>query len=200
VLARQYAWDNRERYQGVWWVRGETRETLLDDLIALGSRFNAKIAEVPDRAAAAQIVLDHIGRERPGEKPWLLVYDNVESPEAIDGLTPRAGAHVLITTRWADWYGHAEEVPVDVFPPEVAVRLPARRHRPHRCASRGAAGGGAGPAAAGARPCGGLHAPHRHRLRRLCQAGGRAAAEGAEGRRLRHPGVRHLRPRHRQGR
>jgi hypothetical protein len=33
VLAQQYAWDSRERYQGVWWLRAETRETLLDDLI-----------------------------------------------------------------------------------------------------------------------------------------------------------------------
>src|SRR5262249_22263736 len=97
-----------------------TRETLLDDLIALGSRFNDKIAEMPDRAAAAQIVLDHIAQTE-WEKPWLIVYDNVESPDAIDNLTPRAGAHVLLTTRWADWHGHAEEVRVDVFPAEVAI-------------------------------------------------------------------------------
>jgi hypothetical protein len=50
VLAKQYAWMSRERYEGVWWLRAETRETLLDDLIALGSRFIDKIAEMPDRA------------------------------------------------------------------------------------------------------------------------------------------------------
>ena len=33
VLAREYAWRERARYYGVWWLRAETRETLLDDLI-----------------------------------------------------------------------------------------------------------------------------------------------------------------------
>src|SRR5262249_31013439 len=106
VLAQQYAWDNRARYQGVWWLRAETRETLLDDLIALGTHFNPAVAGIPDRAAAAQVALDHIA-QTSWEKPWLLVYDNAESPEQIKRLTPVNGAHMLITTRWADWYGHA---------------------------------------------------------------------------------------------
>ncbi len=31
VLAREYAWYERENYRGVWWLRAEKRETLLDD-------------------------------------------------------------------------------------------------------------------------------------------------------------------------
>jgi hypothetical protein len=38
VLAQEYGWRNRERYRGVWWLRAEQPETLLDDLIQLGSR------------------------------------------------------------------------------------------------------------------------------------------------------------------
>ncbi len=120
VLAREYAWRQREAYRGVWWVRAETRETLLDDLIELGERFIPGIKDVPDRAQAARATLDFIDQVH-FETPWLFVYDNVESPADIEKLTPRGGAHVLITTRWPDWYGHASELAVDVFSPEAAL-------------------------------------------------------------------------------
>jgi hypothetical protein len=42
-------------------------------------------------------------------------------PADIEKLTPRASAHVLITTRWSDWFGFAEALPVDIFSPEVAI-------------------------------------------------------------------------------
>jgi hypothetical protein len=120
VLAQEYAWRNRGRYHGVWWIRAEKSETLLDDLVELGARFIPGIREVPDRAQAAHAALDHIAQMRAG-KPWLLVYDNVEQPGDIARLTPTGGAHVLITTRWPDWHGHAVELPVDVFSPPLAV-------------------------------------------------------------------------------
>jgi hypothetical protein len=52
VLAKEYAWRNRGRYQGVWWVRAEKRETLLDDLIELGARFIPDLKEVAERETA----------------------------------------------------------------------------------------------------------------------------------------------------
>jgi hypothetical protein len=122
VLAKEYAWRNRGRYQGVWWVRAETRETLLDDLIALGSRFIGGLDEVPEREQAARAAIEHL--EQDGwEKPWLVVYDNVDEPRALDKLTPRTGAQVLITTRWSEWGRIAAPVKVGVFPPEVAARF-----------------------------------------------------------------------------
>jgi hypothetical protein len=122
VLAQEYAWRNRARYHGVWWIRAEKSETLLDDLIELGARFIPGLKEVPDRAQAAHAALDHIAQIQ-AERPWLLVYDNVEQPGDITKLTPRDGAHVLITTRWPEWHGHAEELPVGVFPPPLAVEF-----------------------------------------------------------------------------
>jgi tetratricopeptide (TPR) repeat protein len=124
VLAKEYAWRNRDRYQGIWWLRAERRETLADDLIELGARFIPGLSEVPDRDKAARQALDWI--EQAGfAKPWLLVYDNVEEPDHIEGLTPRTGAHVLITTRWSDWGGaapvKAAPVTVGVFPPDTAA-------------------------------------------------------------------------------
>ncbi len=122
VLAKEYAWRNRARYQGVWWIRAERRETLADDLIELGARFIPGLKEVPERDKAARRALDWI--EGAGfEKPWLLVYDNVEEPGHIDGLTPRTGAHAILTTRWSDWSRAAAPVAVGVFPPDVAANF-----------------------------------------------------------------------------
>ena len=120
VLAREYAWRNRARYQGVWWVRAERRETLADDLIELGTRFIPSLKQMPERDRAARRALDSL--EQAGfEKPWLLVYDNVEEPGQIEGLAPRTGVHVLLTTRWSDWGRTAAPVEVGVFPPDVAA-------------------------------------------------------------------------------
>jgi tetratricopeptide (TPR) repeat protein len=123
VLAQEYAWRNRGRYQGVWWIRAEKSETMLGDLVELGARFIPGIREVPDRAQAAHAALAYIANMRAG-KPWLLVYDNVEQPGDIDRLTPTEGAHVLITTRWSDWRGQAAApVKVGVFAPDVAAQF-----------------------------------------------------------------------------
>ena len=54
---------------------------------------------------------------------WLLVYDNVPAPDAIADLLPSAGARVLITSRFSDWSEVADEVALDVLPPEEAVAL-----------------------------------------------------------------------------
>ncbi len=140
VLAQEYAWRTRERYCGVWWLRAEKRETLLDDLIELGARLIPGIKELPEREQAARTTLDFLG-QTGFEKPWLIIYDNVEQPGDIAQLTPRMSAHILITTRWSDWYGQAAELPVDVFTPEAAVEflLEHARHADAQPAQRLAA-------------------------------------------------------------
>ena len=120
TLAIQYAWENRERYAGAWWLGADGPAGIVDGLVALGATFNPALAEVQDRAEAARWTLAFLA-DGGFEKPWLLLYDNVEQPKALDGLLPRAGAHVLITTRWPDWQGRAAAVPLGVFAPDEAV-------------------------------------------------------------------------------
>jgi hypothetical protein len=124
TLAREYAWRNQRTYGGIWWLEAEKRHGRLDELVTglieLGERLIPGIQHMPDRDKAARAVLDYIEDSR-FEQPWLLVYDNVENPRDLDGWTPRAGAHILITTRWQNWRGQAAELPVDVFTPEVAA-------------------------------------------------------------------------------
>ncbi|MEW8702013.1 MAG: toll/interleukin-1 receptor domain-containing protein [Candidatus Thiodiazotropha sp.] len=133
LLAKQYAWLHSEGFKGLWWARGERRQTLIDDLVTLGARLIPGLAENPDLEAAARATLDQLAydgaQDYPGAKPWLLIYDNVESPELIQGLVPQQGVCLLITSRWSDWHDYAQELTVDTFPPETAVQfLLARSH------------------------------------------------------------------------
>jgi hypothetical protein len=127
TLAQQYAWDNRTRYQGVWWLRAQSSITVQDDLIDLGARFVAGLKEAQDRPAAARKTLELLAQSGDG-KPWLLVYDNAESADIVD-WTPPAGAHVLLTSRAPDWYGHAAEIDVGVYPRAVSVAFLLARAR-----------------------------------------------------------------------
>ena len=151
VLARQYAWDNRDRYAGVWWIGAETREQVLGELVALGARLVPGLDEMPDRTKAARLTLDALAQAQ-GERPWLLIYDNVPEPTVLDHLTPSAGAQVLVTSRWSDWVGRAEEVAVDVFPRPLAMEYLLMRVRKSDAAA-GRPGRRARPSAAGAVAC-----------------------------------------------
>ena len=120
TLAIQYAWENRERYAGVWWLGADSPAGIVDGLVALGANFIPGLAAMENRAEAARAALAHIA-EVGADKPFLLIYDNVEEPHALDGLTPRAGAQLLITTRWPDWTGRAAAVPLGVFAEDEAA-------------------------------------------------------------------------------
>ena len=119
VLAAEYAWRNRARYQGVWLLRAGRVETLIDDLAALGAKLIAGLENVePEKAA--RLTLEKIAAGG-SERPWLLVYDNTDDVSVIRKWTPANNAHVLITTRLTEWHGEADELPVDVFDRVTAI-------------------------------------------------------------------------------
>ena len=122
TLAIQYAYQNRERYAGVWWLGADTPAGIVDGLVALGAIFIPGLDELENRAGAAERALTFIA-DGGFEKPWLLLYDNVEQPRALDGLLPRSGAQVLITTRFPDWKGRAAAVPLGVFAAAEAMQF-----------------------------------------------------------------------------
>ena len=81
-------------------------------------RVRGRIAEEADIEKAAKAALRRLAEQR---EIWLLVYDNVAAPEEIADLLPAAGARVLITSRFSDWSGWADEVSLDVLPIEEAM-------------------------------------------------------------------------------
>ncbi len=117
TLARAYAFRHRGDYHGVWWVRAETAETLIDDLIELGARDMPGLERWEDPEAAARETLRLIATRATG-KPWLIVYDNAPGEGAVKPWRPQSNAHVIVTSRNPNWTAAVE---LDVFTPEAAV-------------------------------------------------------------------------------
>lgn len=120
TLAREFAWQNRNDYHGVWWIPAHSRASIVQSIIDLGERLSPPIRAIESLEGAAKMVIDAL-ETREFDKPWLLVYDDVAAPRVSEGLLPNDGADVLITTRWADLYGYRNKLDVDVFSPELAV-------------------------------------------------------------------------------
>ena len=117
-LAIEYAHRFRDLYDGVWWCPAATRNGLTTSLAALGAEFNVSPPAEMDIEKRAKAALRYLAEQRA---MWLLVYDNVVDPQEITDLLPAAGARVLITSRFSDWKGWADEVSIDVLPVEDAT-------------------------------------------------------------------------------
>jgi tetratricopeptide (TPR) repeat protein len=122
VLAREYAWRHASEYHGVWWIDAEKRGGIISDLALLGAEMSAAIKSEAQTNVeqAARAALNLIERANT-EKPFLLIYDNVEKPGDIETWTPRAGAHILITTRWTEWDDIAGKIDVGTLDREAAI-------------------------------------------------------------------------------
>ncbi len=118
ALAAEYASRFRNLYDGVWWCPAETRAGLMTSLAKLATELEVASPEEADVEKAAQAALRGLAEQ--GDI-WLLVYDNVATPQDIADLLPAAGARALITSRFSDWRGWADEVSLDVFPLAEAI-------------------------------------------------------------------------------
>jgi len=118
TLAVEYANRFRILYDGVWWCSAETRAGLMTSLAALATELDVASPEEADIEKAAKAALRRLAEQ--GDI-WLLVYDNVASPQEIADLLPAAGARVLITSRFSDFGGLADEVSLDVLPIAEAI-------------------------------------------------------------------------------
>jgi tetratricopeptide (TPR) repeat protein len=114
ALAVEYAFRYRDLYAGVWWCPAETHIGLLTSLAGLAKNLNAvAAADEADIEKAANAALRRLAEQRA---TYLLIYDDVPSPQDIANLLPASGARVLVTSRFSDWGDWAEEVPLDVLP------------------------------------------------------------------------------------
>ena len=118
ALAVEYAFRYRDLYAGVWWCPAETRLGLQTALAELAKALGTALGEEADVEQAAKAGLRRLAEQRA---IFLLVYDNVASPDDVADLLPASGARVLVTSRFGDWSDWAEEVALDVLPGTEAV-------------------------------------------------------------------------------
>jgi tetratricopeptide (TPR) repeat protein len=119
-LAIEYAHRFRHLYAGVCWCPSELRSGLLASLASLGAVLRVVEADQPDIEKAAKAALSALANE---PAPWLLIYDNVPSPDDIADFLPASSSHILVTSRFSDWTEWAEELALDVLPLDEAVTL-----------------------------------------------------------------------------
>ena len=96
--AVEYAHENREKYQYIFYVRAETPETLMADFAALARPLNLPVKNEQDQKLVVDAVKHWL--ESRTEVDWLLIFDNADDPEIVRSLLPsNKRGHVLLTTR-----------------------------------------------------------------------------------------------------
>jgi ankyrin repeat protein/Flp pilus assembly protein TadD len=129
VVAREFAHLNKDRYAGVWWIDASVSSSLVEGLVALGSHFVRGLQDVANQEEAARTTLQLI-EDGQFARPWLLVFDDADSPDAVSDFLPRSGADVVITSQWADWHEWAVEITADVLDRDSSTALLlGRAHR-----------------------------------------------------------------------
>ena len=139
VLAQEYAWRNRGRYHGVWWIRAEKsrdaarRPDRAGRAVHPRPQARCRTARRPRtppstpsrRLSAGEALAAHLRQRRAARRPR-----QADAGGGRAGADHHALAGLARARRAAD--------PVDVFPPDVAVAVPAGR-TPERRSGRGRA-------------------------------------------------------------
>ncbi len=95
-LALKYAERHRQDYAAGLWVSAASRETLQSDFAALATTLNLPEQNEADQdkiVAAVRRWLDTT------DQAWLLILDNADEPELLQGFLPSGRGHCLLTTR-----------------------------------------------------------------------------------------------------
>ena len=119
VLAREYAHRNRGDYAGVWWLNAAKPddgtpgfEGVERALIELGAIFIRGLDQTQERAKAARQTLELIAHGG-FDKPWLLVYDNVDDARVLREWAPAGNGHVLVTSRLSGWPSTVKPIEIE---------------------------------------------------------------------------------------
>ena len=117
ALAREYGWGEQARYAGVWWLDAERIygaagwDGIEQGLTELGDHYIPGLATARDRAKAARHALAFLSKGG-FDKPWLLIFDNVNDARALSEWRPASNVHVLATTRIGSW--QAAVTPIEI--------------------------------------------------------------------------------------
>jgi hypothetical protein len=124
-LAVEYAWKHLGGYEAALWVKADSTETLEASLAGLAS-----VLALPE-ASEQDVQTDAVLRWLKGHERWLLIADNADTDEAAralgDRLGPNLGGHVLVTSRFGHWPTNMVHLPIDLLPPNDAIRYPQDR-------------------------------------------------------------------------
>ncbi len=114
ALALEFLHRNRERFRAVLWLGVETPESRAKSFADAARRLGLPQG-APDADATPDMVVQAVVDWLESHDDWLVVFDNAEAPEDLNGLIPTSGrGRAVVTTREADW-PDLPHVPVDVW-------------------------------------------------------------------------------------
>lgn len=119
-LALEYVYRFTGDYDLIWWIPAHDRESVLVSLAQLADRMREEdSADFQSTEYGTTGALEVLATGLAYQS-WLLVYDNVEDPGAIEGLLPDGGpGHVVITSASSP----AADVTIGTLPVGDSVRL-----------------------------------------------------------------------------
>ena len=100
-LAIEYAHRFAGSYSGIWWCPADSRERLIESLVALAQRMGCGILEGLSQNSIAKRVLESLAGRQP---PFLLIFDHAVPSEDLYDLIPRVGSRCVVTTdqKWVE--------------------------------------------------------------------------------------------------
>ena len=95
-IAIEYAYRYCEAYQAILWTTAETADALISDFVRIAS-----LLQLPEKDnPARQLVVEGVKQWLGSTSGWLLIIDNVDDPNLLDGFLPHEGqGHILLTGR-----------------------------------------------------------------------------------------------------
>ena len=139
-LAKEFAYRHLADYDLVWWVASEKIEELKANFAALAIRIDPRFEQVQQQSKLVEFARDVLEGKHPDLFPpvgwhavgsasacspkaertalirWLVIFDNVEDPDHLDGCLPRGGGgHVIITSRNQHFGNKAKTLEVQTF-------------------------------------------------------------------------------------
>ncbi|MFJ4981822.1 FxSxx-COOH system tetratricopeptide repeat protein [Streptomyces coeruleorubidus] len=129
-LAQEYVYRQANQYDIVWWIPAERPTQIAQALVELAHRLHLPVSS--EAITAVPAVLEALRTGNPYSK-WLLVFDNAESPEAVQDFFPSGSesgpnGSIIVTSRNPQWNTLARPLEVDVFEREESIQLLQRRN------------------------------------------------------------------------
>lgn len=129
-LAAAYIADRADSYDWIFWIDGETDESILTSFRRIITYIDRDINDAESYQITASAVRHKIHTELSRfSGRWAMVFDNVDSQRQVEPWMPRAGRGDIIVTLIdsSARHGSAAVLNIGVMNPEEAVELLGRR-------------------------------------------------------------------------